>query len=160
MLTDNHKIQGEYIWDYVFNHKKDGNMENKDIDIIQLLNDKKSYHLEQIERINIAIGALQGKPEKSQNMKISPPRVSWTKEILKTVNENNGLTPVEIRNKIAERGITQALDDNYSSSVYATLSRLTSNGKIKKAEDGKYIKMRQPLVFEEKKEASNYEASP
>ena len=127
-----------YIWDYIFNHREGDNMENIDIDVVQVLEEKKAYHLDQIKRINMALGALQGEPDGTLHLKVKPRRVQWVKEIKGILIDYERLTPIEIRNKLAEKGITQALDDNNKSSIYATLSRLVSKGHLVKTEEGKY----------------------
>ena len=129
----------EYIWDHIFKYGRDGKMENKDIDVLQVLKDKRFYHLEQVKRINLAIGALEGKPDKSK--KVFSKRIQWKREVLTLLNEHDGLLPIEIRQKLAEKGITQALDENSKSSLYATLSRLSGKGMLKRAETGKYYKI-------------------
>lgn len=126
-------------------------MDTNGIDIIKVLKEKKVHFLEQIRRIDIALDALEGEMSNKDSSVIVPKRIKWAAEIRNILTGEEGLTPAGIRQKLAEKGITKALDNNYSSSIYATLSRLVTTKELMKTEDGKYLKVIQPIAIDEEK---------
>ena len=125
-------------------------------DITEILEREKEYYAEQIRRINNALAALKGdlvntetttKPKKTRT-------VQWTAEIKELFDAGIEVTTDELRNKLAEKGIVEALESSGKNSVYATVSRLSSGGYLEKTDDGMYRKkqrkIRRRISLEEK----------
>ncbi len=110
-------------------------MNDKGMDIVGLLKQRKATLLNELKRIDIALDALTGElgPKKSTQS-----RIAWAEEVRKVLRSGELLSVQDIRSRLAQQGITKALDNNYASSVYATLSRMVSKGKITKDEEGRY----------------------
>lgn len=112
------------------------------LDITEILEREKEYYTEQIQRINTALAALKGelvnvettsKPKKTRT-------VQWTAEIKKLFDTGIEGTTEQLRNKLAEKGIVEALEDSGKNSVYSIVSRLSLGGYLEKTEDGIYRK--------------------
>ena len=106
-------------------------MNNKRPDIIEMLEAEKGYHAEQIERIDIALKALRG--EKTELVGLPTPKpVHWAARINEVFKEFDGLLLKDVRNKLAQKGIPQALDKKYTPTIYSTLKRKQKRGELEK----------------------------
>jgi hypothetical protein len=119
-------------------------------DVIEILEMEKKYHADQIRRINVAIAALEGniiegsmKIEATAHQEQPPQKttkpIQWAAEIRAIFDNSDILSIEQVRNKLIEKGIVEAMTDSGKNSIYATISRL--KGKyLKKTEYGKYQK--------------------
>ena len=128
-------------------------MEKQRPDIIELLEQEKAYYADQIKRVNIALSALKGEMT-SGNKENKPTRKSipWVNEITVIFKDNDTLTTSQIKNKLAERGIAEALETSSHNTIYSTLSRMVNKKRVLfKNEDGSYSKRKQrmPIPFDE-----------
>ena len=115
------------------------NVEN--LDVVELLEKKQVYHIEQLKRIKLALSALKGETEFKKGTAITSKNIQWTKEVMKLFNESDrGMTLVQIRNKLFESGIPEAMDDKYRPTIYSTLTRGVDKGVLEKAGYGLYRK--------------------
>lgn len=115
-------------------------------DIIEILEMEKQYHADQIRRINVAIMALKGNVNVEETTrKETPPQkttkpIQWTSEIKDIYKTNDELTIEQVRNKLIEKGIVEAMEDSGRNSIYSTFSRLKKVGYLEQVEYGKYRK--------------------
>lgn len=108
-------------------------------DVIEILENEKAWYLDQIKRINIAIDALSGSGNAVNKGKSATRSVAWSKEIDLLFEHDVELSFDDIRNRLAEKGIANALDEKCKSIINSTLSRKVGNT-LKKTEEGKYRK--------------------
>ena len=120
-------------------------MSNTRPDVIEILEMEKKYHADQIRRINLAITALKGgavgeeltsqpSPQKTSR------KIQWTAEIKKIFEGGDVLTIEQVREKLTERGIVEAMTEKGKNSIYSTFSRLKKSGYFEQPEYGKYQK--------------------
>jgi len=115
-------------------------------DIIEILESEKEYYADQIRRVNVAIAALKGEiitaesysSSSSQSQQIR--KVRWTGEIRKIYNTGVELDLEQLRDRLAENGIVEALSDSGKNSIYSTISRLAGKGYLEKTGFGTYRK--------------------
>lgn len=112
-------------------------------DIIEMLEGEQKYHIEQLRRVNLALAALRGETAigTRTEVKKSAKRIQWTEEVMKILDEDDtGLNLEQIRNKLAEKGIAEALEEKYKATIYSTLSRGLKKEQLEKAGYGLYRK--------------------
>lgn len=113
-------------------------------DVIDLLKKEREYHLEQVQRINNALAAFEGELTKtnlgSSKSVSKAHKIQWTAPAREVFDTGVEITTEQLREKLAEKGIVEALDDSYKNSIYATVSRLAKSGYIEKTENGTYRK--------------------
>ncbi len=140
-------------------------------DVIEILEIEKRYHADQIKRINVAIAALKGdvdveeatRQEKSPQK--APKQTQWTTEIKDIFENNDVLTPEEVRDKLIEKGIVEAMSVKGKNSIYSTFSRLKKSGYLTQPEYGKYRKKVKRVLqhetsrFTRREDAENNEGS-
>ena len=117
-------------------------MNNEDMDIVRLLEKRQKYHADQLQRVNIALAALKGQTGVTDDIigKATEP-TQWTANIMAIFDEsNNALTLPDVRNKLAEKGISEALNERTRGTISNTLMRLVKNKKLEKAGYGLYRK--------------------
>lgn len=118
-------------------------MTNSRPDIVEVLENERDWHKEQIRRIDLALDVLKGKPiEEVQQRKTDDTTIRWAKEISELFNEFNDLTLKEVRERLAERGILKALEKHTVPIIYSTLKRKIKQGEFEKIENGRYRKKR------------------
>ena len=118
-------------------------MNSKRPDITEVLEEEKSWYVEQIKRIDLALSVLRGeKLPNTDQSKEKPKTVPWTAEIDKLFSEYDRLTMTDLRNKLAEKGFPEALERGYYSTIFQTLKRKIDNGELEKQDD-MYCKKRQ-----------------
>jgi len=100
--------------------------------IEKILENKKQYHLKEVELIEIAIAAIV---QETQGTK----RVQWTSKIKKILDDGIARSPKQIRNKLIEDGTS--INKIQKESIYTIISRLKKNGLIKKTSTGQYQKV-------------------
>lgn len=121
-------------------------MNNTRPDVIEILELEKKYHADQIRRINVAIAALKGNVSieettpKEQPQQKKPRSVQWTSEIKDIFESNDVFTPEEVRDRLVEKGIVEAMSNQGKNSIYSTFSRLKKAGYLEQPEYGKYRK--------------------
>jgi len=124
-------------------------MANERPNIIELLEQEKKYYLEQIKKTNIALSALKGEIVKSEIKKPSKNKtIRWTKTILKVLDEYDDLSLDELRSKVAEKGIPQALTEEYRNTIQSITHRLVRKGKLAKTEKGNFRKREKIIINE------------
>jgi hypothetical protein len=101
-------------------------------DVIELLEAEKAYYLDQIRRINIALGALKSEAKPQGEVVVEKRQIKWRKEILNLFNEFDGLSIGDVCQKLAEKGISEALDKKYRNTIGNTTNRLKTEGKLEK----------------------------
>lgn len=115
-------------------------------DVIEVLEKEKTYHLEQVKKINLALAALKGEtasPSETEQPRQSLPWAAKIDELFDSTDE--WMTLEEVREKLAEMGIPEALEKDYRNTVYSTLHRKATKkgGTLDKDEDGRYRKRQQ-----------------
>ena len=109
-------------------------------DVIEVLEREKEYYLDQIKRINIALSALRGESIETKTDTTPTRKIEWTAEIVKLFDEYDELNLKQVREKLSEKGITEALDEKYRSTINTTLNRKAKDGILFKTENGGYRK--------------------
>lgn len=115
-------------------------------DVLEILEIEKEYHADQIRRINVAIAALKGEvtvkdaSQPKQTPQKSTKPVQWTSEIKSIFNNGGVYTIEEVRDKLIEKGIVEAMEDSGKNSIYSTFSRLKKSEILEQPEYGKYRK--------------------
>ena len=118
-------------------------------DVIEVLNLEKEYHVEQLRRINIALAALKGEDVKNDTDVSKPKRkrsIKWAAEIRNIFDTDLELNLKELRSKLVEKGVPEAMDDSGKNAVYSTVSRLKNREYLERTEEGKYRKKRRRLT--------------
>jgi hypothetical protein len=123
-------------------------MNNPRPDVFEILELEKEYHADQIKRINVAIAALKGEvnvketfsPEQTPQKSTKP--VQWTSEIKNIFRDGEIYSIEEVRNKLIEKGIVEAMEEGGKNSINSTFSRLKKGGFLEQPEYGKYRKKR------------------
>lgn len=109
-------------------------------DIITVLEKEKAYHLEQVKRINLALAALTGETIPSDDgglQRQTPPWAQKIDELFESTDE--WLTLDEVRNRLAEMGLPEALEKDHRNTVYSTLHRKSKTTKtLEKDDEGRY----------------------
>lgn len=113
-------------------------MDSQRPDPVKALEEAKKWYLEEIKRINNALSALKGEVAEPKLRQRISKKIPWGSKIEKVFIDNGEMTVDEIRNKLAENGITQALDDESKNTIYATLARQTKQGILERTEQGNY----------------------
>jgi hypothetical protein len=111
-------------------------MQNRRLDVLEILEREKEYHLEQIKRINIALSALKGElPQnvvESEKTPLKRRKVQWKIEIDKLFEISDVLTVDEIQQQLVEKGIDAAEGAKAKSAITTTLIRKAKKGELKK----------------------------
>lgn len=120
-------------------------MGNERPDVLEILEENKRWHQEQIARIGLAIAALKGESSLPKNkIKKTSKRsgIKWAYEIDKLYENypNEAFNLNDIRHGIAERGLTEALDDIYKNTISTALARKVKEGKLVREKPGFYKK--------------------
>lgn len=117
-------------------------MDAESTDVIELLEKKRKYHVEQLRRINVALAALKGETDVVSKAKASSTKaIPWTAEVMKVFNEaDKPLSLKQVCQKLAERGIREALDNKHRPTIYSTLDRGVKKEELEKAGYGLYRK--------------------
>ena len=122
-------------------------MNEKRLDVVDVLKREKEYYVQQIKRINVALSALRGEPPEQEpgttKRKRTKP-IAWTAEIREIFEDGLELNMKELRNRLVERGYVEANEQSGKNSVYSTVSRMISNGHLEKTDTG-YRKKQQTL---------------
>ncbi len=117
-------------------------MQNRRLDVLEILEKENEYYLEQIKRINIALAALKGELPQGvvENKKIrhKKGRVQWKSEINKLYKKNDILTVNEIQQQLIEIGIVDAQGAKGKSAITTTLIRKAKKGELKKIRTGTF----------------------
>ena len=121
-------------------------------DVLEILELEKEYHAVQIRRISMAITALKGEvpikettqPEQPSQKTTEP--VQWTSEIKDVFQSGEVLSVEDVRNKLIEKGIVEAMTDRGKNSIYSTFSRLKKSGFLEKSGYGKYRRKRREII--------------
>lgn len=96
-------------------------------DVIDVLLAQRNWHTDQIRRINLAIDILRG--EASEDFRIRP---EWSKTIDAMFEQFPGPWNLDdVRSRLAEMGIAEALEDKHRNTVYATLYRKVQAGTVR-----------------------------
>ena len=114
-------------------------MKSQRPDVIELLEIERDWHKEQIQRIDIALAALRGETIETKRKEITVKTIPWASEITKVFKEHNDLELKDVRNKLAENGIPEALEKKYNPTIYQTLVRKVKQGELEKV-NGRYCK--------------------
>jgi hypothetical protein len=111
-------------------------------DIITVLEKEKEYYLEQVKRINLALSALTGDATTPDDQPKTKKTISWAAKIDEIFNNTDEwLTLEEVRQRLSEMGLTEAIEKEYRNTVYSTLHRKATQTKVlEKDEDGRYRK--------------------
>lgn len=111
-------------------------------DIITVLEKEKEYHLEQVKRINLALSALTGETTTPDDQPKTRKTLSWASKIDEIFNKTDEwLTLEEVRQRLSEMGLTEAIEQEYRNTVYSTLHRKATKTKVlEKDEEGRYRK--------------------
>ena len=120
-------------------------MKNDRPDVIEILEENKKWHQDQIYRISIAISALKGEKNsiKPEIQKISTRSgVQWAFEIDKLYEKypTEAFNVKEVCTKLAEQGVAEALDSANQNTVNTALARKVSQGKLVREKPGYYKK--------------------
>ena len=120
-------------------------MGNERPDVLEILEENKKWHQEQIARIGLAIAALKGENGKPKNEIKKPSKrsgIKWAYEIDKLYENypNEAFNLNTIRSKLAEQGLAEALADVYRSTISTALSRKVTEGKLVREKPGFYKK--------------------
>ena len=133
-------------------------MSNQRPDVVELLEAEKAYYLDQIRRINIALGALRGEA-KTQGEPVAEKRqIKWKKEILNLFNEFDELTIGDVCQRLAEKGISEALDKKYRNTIGNTTNRLKADGQLEK--NGKFYRKKTKPAISQQLEFAQKESAP
>ena len=115
------------------------NLEN--LDVVELLEKKQAYHLEQLKRIKLALAALKGDVKPNKSSTISQPKIPWTEKVMELLKKSDeGMSLDQIRSGLADEGLSEALDAKNRPTIYSTLSRGLKNGVLEKVGYGIYRK--------------------
>ena len=126
---------------YISPNKEVIMMDSKRPSVLELLEQEKEHHLEQIRRLNIAITALKDDGNQSSGNARRKRRVSWSQEIDKLFSDTSlELRLSEVQTKLAERGYPEARDKKMKPTIYQTLARKVKANTFGKTENGKYYK--------------------
>lgn len=109
-------------------------------DVIEVLKRERDYHMEQLKRINMALAVLEGEVTGNIDDKPEKRKIEWTAEIIKLFDECDRLDFDQVRQKLAERGVTEAVENRYRNTVYTTLKRKVDENVLSKGADGCYSK--------------------
>ena len=112
-------------------------------DLIEVLEGELKWYIEQTQRIRVALAALKGERAKSSAEISGEPavKIPWTAMVIEIFDESDDtLNLDEVRKRLAEKGIAEALDDKHRATIYSTLIRGVKIGKLEKVEHGKYRK--------------------
>ena len=110
-------------------------------DLIEVLEGELKWHIEQVQRIRVALAALKGETAKLsvKNSGESPAKIPWTARVIEIFDESDDMLNLdEVRKRLAEKGIAEALDDKHRATIYSTLIRGVKIGRLVKVEHGKY----------------------
>ena len=117
-------------------------MSNERPDVIEVLEGERKYYIEQLRRINVALATLKGEkdfvPEVQQS---SSKAIPWTAEVMKIFEQaDTPLNLKQVRQRLAEEGIGEALNKKHQSTIYSTLMRGVKNENLEKVGHGLYRK--------------------
>ncbi len=93
------------------------------LDVIEVLEKEREYHLEQVKRINMALAALKGQVTKAEDNRPESRRIEWTTEIVRLFDTGEELDLEQVRQALANRGTPEALEPRFRNTVYTTLMR-------------------------------------
>ena len=116
------------------------------MDVLELLEKEKEYHLNQVEKINRAISAYKGDEvgvSRNYNKKeLDSKPVPWTKLIKGLFNRTGEEFNLEqIQDEIARIGYQEAKTQAGKNAIYTTISRLINNyDYLEKTESGAFRK--------------------
>ena len=134
-------------------------MSNNRPDVIELLENEKKYHSEQLKRIDIALAALRGEtiPAKQETQDTKPSTsIPWSSAVEKVFKENDGWLSIEnIQRKLSEHGVVEVFDSSKRSILYSTLIRKVRNGFLEQNEDKHYRRKQRSNIrgfFDQEKE--------
>ena len=115
-------------------------MTEKRTDIVSLLEKEREYHLDQVKRINIALQALTGTVTTDKPCQPKAHNIGWAASIENLFDQTSEwLDLQQIRDKLAENGLPEALDDKNRNTIYSTLIRKVNKTKtLEKDEKGRY----------------------
>jgi hypothetical protein len=109
-------------------------------DVIKMLEKEKAYHLDKVKRINLALAALKGQmmdPEESGPQRQTLSWAAKIDELFESTDEWMSLK--DVKNRLAEMGIPEALEKEHRNTIYSTLHRKVKKTKtIEKDEKGRY----------------------
>jgi hypothetical protein len=116
-------------------------------DIITVLEKEKAYHLEQVKRINLALAALKGQTIATEESGPQRQALPWAAKIDKLFESTDDwLTLDDVRDRLAEMGLPEALEKDHRNTVYSTLHRkVTKTKTLEKDENGRY-RVRKPKI--------------
>ena len=116
-------------------------------DLTEVLKDELEWHVQQVEKINLALAALSGAAAKAtrkpRGLGARPTHgVPWTAKVMEIFNAepDKAFDTNEIRDKLVERGVVEAQDNKNRPTIYSTLVRGVTKGELEKAAHGKYRK--------------------
>jgi len=119
-------------------------MANNRPDVIELLENEKRYHSEQLKRIDIALAALRGEtiPTEQDNRGTKRSEsIPWASAVDKVFKENDKWLSIEdVQKKLSENGILEVFDSRKRSILYSTLIRKVRSGFLERNEQGYYRK--------------------
>jgi len=129
-------------------------MGTKRPDVIELLESERDWHKEQIERIDLALKVLRGQPIKEETKSTASEKIQWAREISSVFVEFGELTLKQVREKLAIKGISKALESRYNPTIFSTLKRKVKQGELEKVEYGRYRKTlpKRRIIIPKKKE--------
>jgi hypothetical protein len=119
-------------------------MPNNRPDVIELLENEKRYHSEQLKRIDIALAALRGETipieQDNQGAKRSE-SIPWSSAVEKVFKDNDKWLSIEdVQKKLSENGILEVSGSRKRSILYSTLMRKVKSQFLERNKDGCYRK--------------------
>ena len=105
-------------------------------DVLAVLKQEREYYLGQVRKIDIAISALEGEPPAAKTKRSEARPNRWAQAIDDIfAKTNEWLTFQEIRQKMADNGMPEALEKPYRNSIYTTLHRKAKKSKVLEKDD-------------------------